>query len=183
MVLFHLCLQIRVSQLNLLIVSLYFALLKRRMFPCWQHSALARCCTTQGCGFAEICWTFASFYLIKLCLIESSGESVNFQTRLSGKINSTLKHSIAKNRYCFSAVKTKVSRSALLKGKASAAFIYRVNHNLEAWVKGSGHFAQFRNVFHLFFIEGSYLKEKEGRARKKKADTHTQCNVTIHMKY
>lgn len=80
------------------------------------------------------------------------------------------KHSIAKNRYC---VKTAVSRSALLKGKAAEVFICRVNHNLEAWMKGRGHFALYRNIYHLFFREGSYLKKKKGRERERKRQTHT----------
>ncbi len=67
--------------------------------------------------------------------------------------------------------------SALLKGKAAAYFICRVNHNLEAWVKGSGHFAQFRNVFHLFFIDGNYLKEK-GKKEKNRHTYTVQRNDT-----
>jgi len=88
-------------------------------------------------------------------------------------MNSTLKTlNHPENRYCVSAVKIAVSRSALLKGKAAEVFICRVNHNLEAWMKGRGHFALYRNIYHVFFLEGRYLKEKEGRGRERKRQTH-----------
>jgi len=39
-------------------------------------------------------------------------------------------------------------------------------------MKGRGHFALYRNIYHVFFLEGRYLKEKEGRGRERKRQTH-----------